>query len=148
MTTTIRVAVLLLLLDCAMAGKALASVVPWCAPEAALLTFKDQKGLDVARVELRSVEPVCSVRGAEKAAGVSLERFIRIEYRGRSIDVPRACVSGVSFRLDDLSLSVDRSGVGIEIIGKSTDRGENMTVSIYFLNNDNDVTCGRPTVGR
>jgi hypothetical protein len=131
----VRAALLLLLFGCASPCKAVASSVPWCAPEVALLSFKDQKGQEAAKVELRSVEPVCSVDGAEKAAGVSLERLMRIESDGQWLDVPRSCLSGVSFRLDELSLSIDHAGVGIKIIGKSTARGEQMTIVVYAIHN-------------
>src|SRR5262245_14243540 len=104
-TITVRVAILSLLFVCAALYKAAALSVPWCAPEVAFLTFKDQKGQEAAKVELRSVEPICTSHGAEKAAGVSLERSMRVEYKGQSIEIPRSCLSGVSFRLDELSLS-------------------------------------------
>ena len=74
---SVRVAVLSLFFVWATLSKPVAHSVPWCAPEVALLTFKDQNGQEAAKVELRSVELMCSNHGAEKAAGVSLERSMR-----------------------------------------------------------------------
>jgi hypothetical protein len=138
---SVRVAVLSLFFVWATLSKPVAHSVPWCAPEVALLTFKDQNGQEAAKVELRSVELMCSNHGAEKAAGVSLERSMRIDHNGQSIEVPKSCISGVSFRLDELSLSIDNAGVGIKIIGKSTDRDEKMTIVIYKIGNE--VLCAR-----
>src|SRR5262245_61018409 len=141
-TITVRVAILSLLFVYAALSKAVAFSVPWCAPEVAFLTFKDQKGQEAAKVELRSVEAVCTSQGAEEAAGVSLERSMRLEYKGQSIEVPGSCLAGVSFRLDELSLSIDHAGVGIKIIGKSTDRGDKMTIVLYIMR-DNNVLCAQ-----
>lgn len=139
--TIARVAVLSLLLLGVPINASVASVVPWCAPAVALLTFEGRNGWTAAKVELLSIEAVCTIRGAEKSAGVSLERSMRIEYNGKMIDVPKSCLAGVSFRLDALSLSFGDTGVGVLIIGKTTRRGKKMKVEIYTI--DSEVLCAR-----
>jgi len=38
---------------------------PWCKPDVVMLTFKNQQGGDLARIELRSLKAVCD-RNPEK----------------------------------------------------------------------------------
>jgi hypothetical protein len=41
---------------------------PWCAADVAVLNFKNYKGRDLARIELRSLEALCD-RNPEKKSG-------------------------------------------------------------------------------
>ncbi|WP_157088603.1 hypothetical protein [Bradyrhizobium jicamae] len=105
------------------------------------MTFKDQQGQqdrDLARIELRTLKPVCDLN-PEKFQGVGLERSMRIERNGQWTEVPRVCVSGVSFGVEGLSLSGDKAGVGIRLTGKSTDRNESAEIMIYALRDE--VLC-------
>jgi hypothetical protein len=121
--------------------QAVASSVPWCAPQVAVLTFKELKSGRAAKVEIRSPNATCRLYGAERATGLSLERSMSIEYNGQAIEVPPSCVAAVSFRLDELSLSFDNTGVAIKIYGKSTNGGEKVTIAIYTI--DGKALCGR-----
>jgi hypothetical protein len=114
---------------------------PWCAPDVVILTFKNQQDRDLARIELRSLKAVCSRNPEEKGFGVSLERSMRIEHNGQWTEVPKECVSGVSFGVDGLSLSGDDAGLGIRLTGKSTNRDESVKVMIYKLRDK--VSCFR-----
>jgi hypothetical protein len=114
---------------------------PWCAPDVVTLTFKDQQGQqdqDIATIELRTLKPVCD-RNPIKFQGVGVERSMRIERNGQWTEVPSVCVSGVSFGVDGLSLSGDKAGAGIRLIGKSTNRDESKEILIYTL--PNKVYC-------
>jgi hypothetical protein len=111
---------------------------PWCAPDVVTLTFKDQQGQqdrDLARIELRTLKPVCD-RNPAKFQGVGLERSMRIERNGQWTEVPSVCVSGVSFGVEGLSLSGGKTGVGIRLTGKSTDRGESAEIMIYTVRDE------------
>jgi hypothetical protein len=108
---------------------------PWCAPDVVTLTFRDQEGQqdrDLARIELRTLKPVCD-RNPAKFQGVGLERSMRIERNGQWTEVPSVCVSGVSFGVDGLSLSGGKTGVGIRLTGKSADGDESVERMIYTL---------------
>lgn len=122
-----------LLISAGLYSESFASVVPWCPPEVAHLTFRDASRNEFAKVELRSEETVCTIQDPENAAGVSVERSMRIEYKGQSIEVPKSCLSGLSFRLDELSLSFGDSGIGMKIIGKSAAGGKKANAMIYTV---------------
>ncbi|MGJ5134687.1 hypothetical protein [Bradyrhizobium oligotrophicum] len=118
---------LCLLLSSSMACRANSG--PWCRPDAAILSFKNQQGHDLARIELRALKPNCN-RNPEKL-DASVERSMRIEHGGGWTDVPAECVAGVSFEADGLALSGDDSGLGIALAGKSTDTAERVRLVIY-----------------
>ena len=42
---------------------------PWCAADVAILNFKNYKGQDLARIELRSLKAVCGRNPEEKGFG-------------------------------------------------------------------------------
>jgi hypothetical protein len=88
-----------------------------------------------------SLNAVCSRSPEKKGFGVSLERSMRIEHNGQWTEVPKECVTGVSFGVDGLSLSGDDAGLGIRLTGKSTDRDESVKVMIYKLRDK--VSCFR-----
>ena len=98
-----------------------------------MLTFKNQQGRDFAKIELRSLKAVCSGNPEEKGFGVGMERSMRIEHNGQWTDVPKECLSVFAFGVDELSLSGGDDGLGIAIIGKSTERNENLKVTIFKL---------------
>jgi hypothetical protein len=106
---------------------------PWCKPDVVMLTFKNQQGRDLARIELRSLKPVCSRNPEEKGFGVGLERSMRIEHNGQWTDVPKECQSVFPFGVDGLSLSGDDDGLGISLIGKPMDKDESLKVTIFKL---------------
>jgi hypothetical protein len=141
MIMSLRVAVLCLAFGCAAPRSAVAAAVPWCAPAVALLTFNNQKVQEAAKIELRAAEPSCSTHGAEKATGTSLQRSMRIEHNGQWIEVPASCISGVAFRLDELSLSIDDAGLGVRIRGRSIGNGQEATIAIYKIGDQ--ILCGR-----
>jgi hypothetical protein len=58
---------------------------------------------------------------------------MRIERNGQWTEVPSACVSGVSFGVEGLSLSGGKTGVGIRLTGKSADKDESIEIMIYIL---------------
>lgn len=105
----------------------------WCKPDVVMLTLKNQQGRDLARIELRSLKPVCSRNPEEKGFGVGLERSMRIEHNGQWTDVPKECLSVFSFGVDEVSLSGDDDGLGISLIGKPMDRDESLKVTIFKL---------------
>ena len=70
---------------------------PWCAADVAILNFKNYKGQDLARIELRSLKAVCDRNPGEKVFGVGSERSMRIEHNGQWTEVPKECLSGISF---------------------------------------------------
>lgn len=111
----------------------------WCKPDVVMLTFKNQQGGDLARIELRSLKAVCSGNPEEKGFGVGLERSMRIEHNGQWTEVPKECLSVFSFGVDEVSLSGDEGGLGIAIVGKPTERDESLNVTIYKLRDK--VSC-------
>jgi hypothetical protein len=116
----------------------------WCAPDVVTLTFKDQENRQdqkLARIELRSLKPVCGGNPEKEGFGVRFERSIRIEQNGQWIEVPSVCTSGVSFGVDGLSLSFDAGGLGAGLAGRSTDREDAVKVMIYKLRDK--VLCAR-----
>lgn len=116
-----------------------ASPALWCKPDVAMLTFKNQQGQDLARIELRSLKPVCSQNAEEKGLGVGLERSMRIEHNGQWTEVPKECLSVFPLGVDEVSLSGDDAGLGIALIGKPMDRDERVRVTIFKLRDE--VSC-------
>jgi hypothetical protein len=57
---------------------------------------------------------------------------MRIEHNGQWTEVPKECLSGISFGADGLALSGDEAGLGIYLTGKSTDKDEH--VNARYLN--------------
>jgi hypothetical protein len=106
---------------------------PWCAADVAILNFKNYKGQDLARIELRSLKAICDRNPDKKVFGVSSERSMRIEHNGQWTEVPKECLSGISFGVDGLALSGDEGGVGIVLTGKSTDKDERAERMIFKL---------------
>ena len=115
---------------------------PWCAADAAVLNFKNYKGQHIARIELRSPEAVCDRNPEKKVAGIGSERSMRIEHHGQWTEVPKECLSGISFGLDGLALSGDEAGLGIFLTGKSTDKDERVERSIFKLD-DGKIMCSQ-----
>ena len=114
---------------------------PWCAADVAILNFKNYKGQDLARIELRSLKAVCDRNPDKKVFGVSSERSMRIEHNGQWTEVPNECLSGISFGVDGLALSGDDAGLGIVVIGKPVDGDERVETMIFKLGDD--VLCSR-----
>ena len=106
---------------------------PWCKPDVVMLTFQNQQGRDLARIELRSLKAVCDRNPEKKGFGVDVERSMRIEHNGQWTEVPKECLSVFAFGVDGLSLSGDDAGVGISLIEKPMDRDESVKVTIYKL---------------
>jgi hypothetical protein len=106
---------------------------PWCAADVAILNFKNYKGQDLARIELRSLKALCDRNPDKKVFGVGSERSMRIEHNGQWTEVPKECLSGISFGVDGLALSGDEGGVGIVLTGKSTDKDERAERMIFKL---------------
>ena len=104
---------------------------PWCKPDVVMLTFKNQEGGDLARIELRSPKAVCDRNPGKRGFGVGLERSMRIEHNGQWTEVPKECLSVFPFGVDELSLSGDYAGLGITIIGKPTEKDERLEVMIF-----------------
>jgi len=104
---------------------------PWCKPDVVMLTFKNQQGRDLARIELRSLKATCDRNPEKKGFGVGLERSMRIEHNGQWTEVPKECLSVFSFGVDGLSLSGDDAGLGILLTGKPMDRDESLKVTIF-----------------
>jgi hypothetical protein len=101
-----------------------ANSAPWCAADVAILNFKNYQGQDLARIELRSLNAVCDRNPDKKVFGVGAERSMRIEHHGQWTEVPKECLSGISFGVDGLALSGDDAGLGIVVIGKPVDGDE------------------------
>jgi hypothetical protein len=114
-----------------------------------MLTFKNQQGGDLARIEFRSLKAVCDQNPEEKGFGVGVERSMRIEHNGQWTEVPKECLSVFSFGVDALSLSGDDDGLGISLIEKPMDRDETVKVMIFKLRDE--VLCSQvvlcPNVG-
>ena len=104
---------------------------PWCKPDVVMLTFKNQQGRDLARIELRSLKAVCDRNPEKKGFGVGLERSMRIEHNGQWTEVPKECLSVFAFGVDGLSLSGSDTGLGILLTGKPMDRDETVKVTIF-----------------
>ena len=106
---------------------------PWCAADVAILNFKNYKGQDLARIELRSLKAICDRNPDKKVFGVGSERSMRIEHNGQWTEVPKECLSVFAFGVDGLSLSGDDDGLGISLIEKPMDRDESVKVTIFKL---------------
>jgi hypothetical protein len=91
-----------------------------------------------SRIELRSLKAVCDRNPEKEGFGVNLERSMRIEHNGQWTDVPKACLSGFSFPVEGLALSGDDAGLGIFLIGKSTDDDKRVKRTM-FLNDG--ISC-------
>src|SRR5882724_9103713 len=104
---------------------------PWCAADVAILNFKNYKGQELARIELRSLKAVCDRNPEKKGFGVGLERSMRIEHNGQWTEVPKECLSVFPLGVDELSLSGDDAGLGIFITGKPTEKDERLEVMIF-----------------
>ena len=104
---------------------------PWCAADVAILNFKNYKGQDIARIELRSLKAVCDRNPEKKGFGVGLERSMRIEHNGQWTEVPKECLSVFPFGVDEVSLSGDDAGLGMFITGKPTEKDERLKVMIF-----------------
>jgi hypothetical protein len=115
---------------------------PWCAADVAVLNFKNYKGQDIAKIELRSLKALCDRNPEKKVAGIGSERSMRIEHHGQWTEVPKECLSGISFGLDGLALSGDEAGLGISLTGKSTDKDERVERSIFKLD-DGKIMCSQ-----
>jgi hypothetical protein len=115
---------------------------PWCAADVAVLNFKNYKGRDLARIELRSLKAICDRNPGKKVFGVNSERSMRIEHNGQWTEVPKECLSGISFGADGLALSGDEAGLGIFLTGKSTDKDEHVKRTIFKLR-DGEVMCSQ-----
>ena len=118
-----------------------ASPALWCKPDVAILTFQNYKGQDLARIELRSLKAVCDRNPGKKVFGVNSERSMRIEHNGQWTEVPKECLSGISFGVDGLALSGDDAGLGIVVIGKPADGDERVETMIFKLGDE--VSCSR-----
>jgi hypothetical protein len=66
---------------------------------------------------------------------------MRIEHHGQWTEVPKECLSGISFGVDGLALSGDE-GLGIFLTGKSTDKDEPVRRMIFKLR-DGEVMCSQ-----
>jgi hypothetical protein len=115
---------------------------PWCAADVAILNFKNYKGQDLARIELRSLKAICDRNPGKKVFGVNSERSMRIEHNGQWTEVPKECLSGISFGADGLALSGDEGGLGIVLTGKSTDKDERVERMIFKLR-DGEISCSQ-----
>jgi len=104
---------------------------PWCKPDVVMLTFKNQQGRDLARIELRSLKAVCDRNPEKKGFGVGVERSMRIEHNGQWTEVPKECLSVFAFGVDGLSLSGNDAGLAILLTGKPMDRDESLKVTIF-----------------
>jgi hypothetical protein len=67
---------------------------------------------------------------------------MRIERNGQWTEVPKECLSGISFGVDGLALSGDEAGLGIFLIGKSTDKDEPVKRTIFKLRGG-EVSCSQ-----
>ena len=70
---------------------------------------------------------------------------MRIEHNGQWAEVPKECLSGISFGVDGLALSDDESGVGMVVIGKPADGGERVETMIFKLRDE--ISCSRVVPG-
>jgi len=114
---------------------------PWCMPDVVMLTFQNQQGRDFARIELRSLKPVCDRNPEKKGFGAGVERSMRIEHNGQWTEVPQECLSVFAFGVDEVSLSGDDAGLGIAIIRKPTEKDERLEVLIFKLRDE--VLCSQ-----
>jgi|SRR5665213_73836 len=122
---------------------------PWCKPDAAILNFKNYKGQDLARIELRSLKPVCDRNPEKKGVGAGVEQSMRIEHNGQWTEVPKECLSVFPLGVDEVWLSGDDSGLGMVLTGKPMEKGERLEVMVFKLRDV--VSCSQvvlcPNVG-
>ena len=114
---------------------------PWCKPDVVMLTFKNQQGGDLARIELRSLKAVCDRNPEKKGLGVGLERSMRIEHNGQWTEVPKECLSVFPLGVDEVWLSGDDTGLGIFITGKPAEKDERLRVMMFKLRDE--VLCSQ-----
>jgi hypothetical protein len=67
---------------------------------------------------------------------------MRIEHHGQWTEVPKECLSGISFGLDGLALSGDEAGLGIVLTGNSTEKDERVRRTIFKLH-DGEISCSQ-----
>jgi len=89
----------------------------------------------------RPLKTVCDRNPEKKVVGVTSERSMRIEHNGQWTDVPKECLSGMSFGVDGLALEGDDTGLGIFLTGKSTDKGESLRRTIF--RSRDDIQCSQ-----
>src|ERR1700694_4084135 len=118
-----------------------ASPALWCKPDVVMLTFKNQQGRDLARIELRSLKAVCSQNPEEKGLGAGVERSMRIERNGQWTEVPNECLSVFHFGVDEVWLSGDDADLGMFITGKPTEKDERSKVMLFKLRDE--VLCSQ-----
>jgi hypothetical protein len=106
---------------------------PWCKPDVVMLTFKNQQGRDLARIELRSLTAVCDRNPEKKGLGAGVERSMRIEHNGQWTEVPKECLSVFPFGVDEVWLSGDDAGLGMVVTAKPTEKDERLKVTIFKL---------------
>jgi hypothetical protein len=114
---------------------------PWCKPDVVMLTFKNQQGRDLARIELSSLKAVCDRNPEKKGLGAGVERSMRIEHNGQWTEVPKECLSVFPFGVDEVSLSGDDAGLGMVITGKTTEKDERLEVMMFKLRDK--VSCSQ-----
>ena len=118
-----------------------ASPALWCKPDVVMLTFKNQQGRDLARIELRSLKAICDQNPEEKGLGAGVERSMRIEHNGQWTDVPKECLSVFPFGVDEVWLSGDDNGLGMFVAGKPAEKDERLKVMIFKLRDE--VLCSQ-----
>jgi hypothetical protein len=106
-----------------------------------MLTFKNQQGRDLARIELRSLEAVCDHNPDKKGLGAGVERSMRIEHNGQWTEVPKECLSVFPFGVDEVWLSGDDAGLGMVITGKPTEKDERLEVMLFKRRDE--ISCSQ-----
>jgi hypothetical protein len=106
---------------------------PWCKPDVVTLTFKNQQDRDLAKIELRSLKPVCDRNPEKKGVGAGVERSMRIEHNGQWTEVPKECLSVFPFGVDEVWLSGDDTGLGMVLTGKPMEKDERLEVVMFKL---------------
>ena len=126
-----------------------ASPALWCKPGAVMLTSKINKVGILRGSNFAPSRQLATKTRKKKGFGAGLERSMRIEHNGQWTDVPQECLSVFSFGIDEVSLSGDDNGLGIAIIGKPTEKGESLKVTIFKLRDE--VSCSQvvrcPNIG-
>jgi hypothetical protein len=114
-----------------------------------MLTFQNQQGRDLARIELRSLKAICDRSPEKKGLGAGVERSMRIQHNGLWTEVPKECLSVFPLGVDEVSLSGDDDGLGMVVTGKSTEKDERLEVMIFKLRDK--ILCSQvvrcPNVG-
>jgi len=122
---------------------------PWCKPDVETLTFKNQQDRDLAKIELRSLKPVCDRNPEKKGVGAGVERSMRIEHNGQWTDVPKECLSVFPLGVDEVWLSGNDTNLGMVLTGKPMEKGERLEVMLFKLRDE--ILCSQvvlcPNVG-